>query len=558
MDAQLVVTILLISCSVKHTASQNLLPLQQDDSGFSTNIVHQSSLSPEQQAESAINIRFGPEDVSHFSNQNDQNSYTSAYLQSPAVTHQSDEYPKVQFIDNPRSLDYTVQTNQNPPSSQSFNVGYSVKFGGVPPLALKQTKPQQTYINSDIITGTIKEEVMKPQSVNLPQEEYVLNSVLDNKKQKISGIKPKYYRPVTSSIDPEKAIAQANLSPKTQMKLQELQGNVQLNYENDPYLKKANNSPWKTLSPGVEIYKSKPIRTISTPAAEESTRFDHAKALGRSIGFDYSNVVDYKTTNREIDSFAENADVKSQETSLIKKQIAIPLSSEPKIIREESRYTIPQKIDREIYQQYSPKVEQDMITSQEPEFRYYTPKYENTIKTFTNPTSYQTNQIPFNPSQQIYQAPKQINAQIQHNFNKRLENVYKFAQQNSDPVFKGYSDRLKQFYNQYTFPTPMIDLTKEPLAPQYVNQQNKVVKTRLPTYSVKENQQDDVKPGEILSGHQKLYGKNVIYVPYNQYYTNPYMINKKLRPNTSRYVKDTKKYARPHSRNKMHPRMETY
>lgn len=480
---------------------------------------------------------------------------------------QADEYP-VQALDHPQSIEYPVESTRNLPSSQSFNVGYSVKFGGAAPFGLKQTKQRPNFLKSDIITGTNKEEVMKPQNVNIPHEEFVLNSVLDFKKQKISGIKPKYHRPITSNINTDKLITQANLSPKTQMKLEELQGNIQPNYDNDLYLKNANNSPWKTLSPGVEIYKSKPIKTITSEPIEESKRFDHAKALGRSITFDYSNVVDMETNNgnnyaqlQEIPNLNQHIAASANrelQSELNKRPALLHLThTHAKDLNNEVNRGTSQRQDTELLKESTNK-EQGVTATQETNFNYYTPIYPSNIKSVAKPPLFQPNHQTAKPARQLYQVQKQVNPLMPYNFNKHLENVYTFAQLNSDSAYTGHHDRTNQFHGQSSAAVPTIDLTKDPLVPQYMtNQPSNMVKANAQMYSVNENQQEDEKPVQNLIS-QKLYGKNIVYVPYNNSYNNPYGVNKKIRPNRTRYVKDTKKYIRSHSRNKIHSRIPMY
>lgn len=144
---------------------------------------------------------------------------------------------------------------------------------------------------SDIITGSNKESVQRPtqQAVN---EEFVLNPYISSKKQKVSGIKPKFsgvYNGNTNYI--KKLIAQANLSPKTQKKLKALD----MPTTSAPPLP-VQNPFWRNLSPGVEIYKSSEIafgsqRNTYNQNTLPSKGFDHEKALGRSEGFDYTNVL---------------------------------------------------------------------------------------------------------------------------------------------------------------------------------------------------------------------------------------------------------------------------
>ncbi|KAI4463283.1 hypothetical protein MML48_4g00013554 [Holotrichia oblita] len=559
------VTVFLISSTSKLISSQNLVPIHQDDASFSSSILHQNVLQADQQAENAINVNFGTNDVTQFTDQDNQNPYNLAYIQSPLITNddQVDKYT-VQALENPQSIEYPVQSSRSLPSSQSFNVGYSVKFGGAAPFGLKETKQRPIFLKSDIITGTNKEEVMKPENVNIPHEEFVLNAVLDFKKQKISGIKPKYNRPIISSINTEKLITQANLSPKTQMKLEELQRNVQPNYDNDPYLKNANNSPWKTLSPGVEIYKSKPIKTISSEPIEEPKRFDHAKALGRSITFDYSNVVDMEAIDGKNYAQLQEIPMLNQYTAAsTNRELQSELDNRPAVldltnnhakdINNEVNRGTAQRLDTELLKEPTNK-EHGIMATQETNFNYYTPVYQSNIKNTAKPTLFQTNHVTVKPAQQLYQIPKQVNPLMPYNFNKHLENIYTFAQLNSDSTYTGYNDRTNQFHGQSSVAMPTIDLTKDPLVPQYItNQPSNMVKANTQMYSVKENQQDDVKPVQNLV-NQKLYGKNIVYIPYN----NPYGMNKKIRPNRTRYIKDTKKYIRPRSRNKMHPRPHMY
>lgn len=125
--------------------------------------------------------------------------------------------------------------------SQDFNVGYSLSLDSG-----KNTNPQQSLINlgySDVITGSPKQYATKYTSIGQPQ----------------------------------KLIE----SPRTQ--------NYYAAHTNNDNIK---NGIWKTVSPNVEIFQSKEIHLNGNDLSSKSTNFDHQKALGRSQGFDYTNVIE--------------------------------------------------------------------------------------------------------------------------------------------------------------------------------------------------------------------------------------------------------------------------
>ncbi|XP_022917007.1 uncharacterized protein [Onthophagus taurus] len=150
-----------------------------------------------------------------------------------------------------------------------FNVGYTITFSNNQDDLKKNPNVR---LDDDIIIGTrSRDDVITIPSTQSPStsEEIVLNEFLDGKKRKLSGIKPKYFRPLTHGLNPKHLIAQANLSPKTQLKLAELQisdattSNSVINNEN---------SEWKPLSSGVEIYHSNNIYSPSNKFYQITSR----------------------------------------------------------------------------------------------------------------------------------------------------------------------------------------------------------------------------------------------------------------------------------------------
>lgn len=130
--------------------------------------------------------------------------------------------------------------------SQDFNVGYSLSLDSG-----KNTNPHTSLINlgySNVITGSPKTYAAKYTSVERPQQ--LIES------------------PQTQSYYAAHTSASNN------------------NNNNKKGL-------WKTISPNVEVFQSKEIQLNGNDyLSSKSNNFDHQKALGRSQGFDYSNVID--------------------------------------------------------------------------------------------------------------------------------------------------------------------------------------------------------------------------------------------------------------------------
>ncbi|KAF5294260.1 hypothetical protein FQR65_LT10846 [Abscondita terminalis] len=184
------------------------------------------------------------------------------------------------------------------PKSQSFNVGYSVRFNGKP-----QKNSHQTLHTPEIITGSRNEAVEKPIS-DFDAEEYVNNALIDIKKQKISGIKPKYNK---YNIKDDSKHFIPHLAPKTQEYLSYLgqsttNGRIYTRFRQHLPPKvvpttESSTSMWTSLSPTIEIFHSK---DLSHNNVKQSTRhFDHVGALGNSQGFDYSNVMEVLHNNHQ-------------------------------------------------------------------------------------------------------------------------------------------------------------------------------------------------------------------------------------------------------------------
>lgn len=137
---------------------------------------------------------------------------------------------------------------------QLFNVGYSINImNHEPKLQYRLPNPpkrQPKRINNDnIITGSHKDTVGKPSELNLypSYQPYHVPAELNE--------------PISSPI-------------KDQIRL----------YHHDS-VEPNNAYVWKSLGPGVEI-------SGFLSEEEQSQKFDHAAALGRSEGFDISNVIE--------------------------------------------------------------------------------------------------------------------------------------------------------------------------------------------------------------------------------------------------------------------------
>ncbi|RZC34575.1 hypothetical protein BDFB_005941 [Asbolus verrucosus] len=243
--------------------------------GYSNNIVHENPNYPDQTAQSTVKVNFNPNQI-----EQRQQIYNNRYI------NQQDF-----------SQDYTQTYPTNSPQSQLFNVGYSVSFTSNNnkqpskfPSLPKYTRTNHLD-NGEIITGTRKqnEEVQGP-NINLSPQDYVSTALINSKKQKISGIKPKPHF-ITNYPNPKALLTQANLSPVTQKYYKTLE---QLKPQVQNIQDLQQKYSWRNLSPGVEIIRSTEVPTVSQKftRSDQSLHFDHAKALGRSQDFDYTNAVD--------------------------------------------------------------------------------------------------------------------------------------------------------------------------------------------------------------------------------------------------------------------------
>lgn len=157
--------------------------------------------------------------------------------------------------------------------SQNFNVGYSLSLtnGKLP----KTHHVSHDLDYSDIITGKPKDNLSKPTNFNKPS----LYGFSGPKKLKhVSMYKKVPFAPLENSN--EYSVSQSNIFlNKNQFPTHQMQQN-------------SNPGTWKTVSPAIEIYQSKEVPFNDKHVPTQSQNFDHQKALGRSQGFDYSNVID--------------------------------------------------------------------------------------------------------------------------------------------------------------------------------------------------------------------------------------------------------------------------
>ncbi|KAK4886731.1 hypothetical protein RN001_003002 [Aquatica leii] len=263
--------------SVKFTAED--ARVRRDSVSYSTSVIHDNPRYPDQHAESSIKVDF----------------QTNQQVKKPAIKRpktSSDQIPLQQtFV--PQKVDrYQQDNNQfNTPQSQSFNVGYSVRFNDKP-----SKFPQQTFQNTDIITGSRNNAVQKPND-DFDAQEFVNNALIDIKKQKISGIKPKYNKHYVKD-DTKNFIS--NLAPKTQQYLSYLgepkpvaSSNTRFRQHLLPKVKpltESLTSSWTNLSPTVEIYHSKDL--LQNNLKQGARHFNHNSALGKTEEFDFSNVLE--------------------------------------------------------------------------------------------------------------------------------------------------------------------------------------------------------------------------------------------------------------------------
>ncbi|KAF5282042.1 hypothetical protein FQA39_LY00566 [Lamprigera yunnana] len=251
------------------------LRMRRDTIGYSTSVVHQNPKYPDQRAESSIKVDFQT---------NNQQGHRQTGRKRPKSNEQ---LPQQQTFashsyNNPQYHQESEQYN----APQTFNVGYSVSFNGK-----SQKSLQQLFPPPEIITGSRNEAVQRPMHSNFDAEDFVSNALLDIKKQKISGIKPKYNR-VNIKQDAKNFITQ--LAPKTQQYLSYL-GDVKPTPSSNLHFRQQletivpTTESWTSVSPTVEIYRSKGLHTNINQTPKH---FDHDSALGNSEGFDFSNIMD--------------------------------------------------------------------------------------------------------------------------------------------------------------------------------------------------------------------------------------------------------------------------
>lgn len=111
-----------------------------------------------------------------------------------------------------------------------------------------------------------------------------------------------------------KPSSQDNLTPLTQSYFANLPKQQTLQYPQVQGFKAADLPPitqnvqaqsWKTLSPSVEIFKSGGSGNYQPnpqQVYQQSQQFDHKGALGQSLGFDYSNAIDFGNGNGQRDT----------------------------------------------------------------------------------------------------------------------------------------------------------------------------------------------------------------------------------------------------------------
>lgn len=222
---------------------------------YTNNILHRSQSHPNRQGRSYTNYHFDPTDA------------RSKQRNLPNVLY-------VQTTQEPTNTEFRYLPTDEP---KLFNVGYTIRFANNPTQQAGQTK-RSRQLDDDVVMGSQGAEMPRP----VAREEIILNEFLDNKKRKLSGIKPKYYRPLSHGLDTKYLLAQANLSPATQKKLEELQSGEQTTQD------RMANARWRSLSPSVEIYRSD---NIYANQQEQYKKFDHARALQKSILFDHTNAI---------------------------------------------------------------------------------------------------------------------------------------------------------------------------------------------------------------------------------------------------------------------------
>lgn len=241
---------------------------------YTSNVAHKDPQYPDQSARSTVSVSFN---TNHQQDLKKTPRYTSSFQKSPTFDH---PLPTPVF----RNTQIATVPHGDNGNTQLFNVGYSVRFQGksTPIQRDVPTFMRPNLDNGEIITGTRKanEQVSAPQAMESTQQ-LTVNS-LDEKKHKLSGIKPKPKFQVPLG-KPEKVY----LAPQTQKYLKQLEQGTKPLFKSTEDAKKYHDQTysWRNLGPSVEI-----IRSSEIPAT--SQEFDHSSALGRSQSFDFSNGVD--------------------------------------------------------------------------------------------------------------------------------------------------------------------------------------------------------------------------------------------------------------------------
>ncbi|XP_017768630.1 PREDICTED: uncharacterized protein LOC108556860 [Nicrophorus vespilloides] len=223
----LTLVLLVAFASAANSYLGNKIPLLESKNrrsgvSYSTSIIHKDSRYPDQHAQSTIDFKLGTGPNPSISE--DTHLKPSVYQYTTPKSVQ--DYKQASFQTTKFPAQKHTFLNYPQQQSQSFNVGYSVKFGND-----RKRKPQQIY-EPDVITGSHKEEVKNPFAASYDQ------------------------RPEQNPL--------VYYSPKPN---------------------------WKNLSPTVEIYRSKEI-DVNKFQPVNYKNFDHERALGKSVGFDYSNAVE--------------------------------------------------------------------------------------------------------------------------------------------------------------------------------------------------------------------------------------------------------------------------
>lgn len=289
--------------------------------GYTSNILHEY---PDQAAQSSVNVNYkAPSEVS-------------------GRYYNEGSFPS--------------RTNRANTQSQLFNVGYSVRFTGDKPKALRQAVPTpQTFGKEEIITGTKKhnEEVEGP-GVRFSPKDFVSTAFLaNNQKEKFQK---KYYPGQISN--PPAAFHQPLLSPITQKYYKDLQQSKRVIPNNQALQQKYS---WNHLGSNTEIIKS---TEIPSPV-----QFDHFRALGRSQDFDHSNAIEINVNPQQPLQFAyQSQPHQAIDTSLLNE----PPQINTRYLNEALKKIHEDKPHRIAYQDLSDYSSSEQVYQQEPLRKPYT------------------------------------------------------------------------------------------------------------------------------------------------------------------------------------------